>query len=129
STTGVTVTTSTSTSTTSSSTTSSTAAVTTTSTTSSSVTTTSATTTSTSSTTTTSVAPPLLSTTAIFLCDPATCPLAPATAALTQGLLDDAGNAFSSFSAPSVSTAGDIAFSSPVGSTGFHRSALYIPQF
>ncbi|HSV08620.1 MAG TPA: choice-of-anchor tandem repeat NxxGxxAF-containing protein, partial [Candidatus Binatus sp.] len=88
----------------------------------------SATTTSTSSTTTTSVAPPLLSTTGIFLCDPATCPVAPATAAVTKGLLDDAGNAFSSFSTPGVSTAGDIAFSSRVGSPGFHGSGVYIRQ-
>ena len=129
--TSTTVTTSTSTSTSSTSstsTTSSTAVVTTTSTTSSSVTTSSATTTSTSSTTTTSVAPPLLSTTGIFLCDPATCPVAPATAAVTKGLLDDAGNAFSSFSTPGVSSAGDIAFSSRVGSPGFHGSGVYIRQ-
>src|SRR5262249_60937691 len=104
---------------------SSTAVVTTTSTTSSSVTTSSTTSTSTSSTTTTSLAPPLPSTTGIFLCDPATCPLAPATAAVTKGLLDDAGNAFSSFSTPSVSTAGGTAFSSPGGGPGLPPSAAY----
>ena len=47
---------------------------------------------------------------------------------MTKGLLDDAGNAFSSFSTPSVSTAGDIAFSSRVGSPGFHGSGVYIRQ-
>jgi hypothetical protein len=116
--------TSTSTSSTSStSTTSSTAIVTTTS---SSVTTSSVTTTSTSSTTTSTATPPLLATTAIFLCDPATCPAAPATAAVTRGVLDDAGNAFSTFSSPGVSLAGDITFSSRVAQPGFHGSGVYI---
>jgi len=84
------------------------------------------TTTSTSSTTTSTVTPPLLVTTGVFLCDPATCPAAPANAAVTRGELDDAGNALSTFSNPGVSNLGDVAFSSRVSRPGFHGSGVYI---
>ncbi|HJQ83612.1 MAG TPA: hypothetical protein VKA21_06030 [Candidatus Binatia bacterium] len=47
----------------------------------------------------------------LYVCDPATCPLAPADDAITQGNFDDDGNVFRTFSGPAVSDVGDIAFS------------------
>lgn len=69
----------------------------------------------------------LLTSSILWVCNPATCPLAPAIAGVQQGDLDDDSNAFRSFSPPGVSDAGDIAFSSKSQpSTGGTRDGVYI---
>jgi hypothetical protein len=60
--------------------------------------------------------------TALFVCDPATCPAASPTEAIGIGELDGSGNALRTFSAPSISDAGDLVFNTrltggPAGST------------
>jgi hypothetical protein len=52
----------------------------------------------------------ILSNSVLYLCDSATCPAAPAEAAVIQGQTDPDGNAFKYFSTPAVSDAGDMAF-------------------
>lgn len=55
-----------------------------------------------------------LTTAYLYLCDPATCPLAPAEPAASLGQADDDGNVFKTFSAPGVSDSGDVGFSARV---------------
>jgi hypothetical protein len=65
----------------------------------------------------------------VYLCDPVTCPAAPATAAVTAGQVDDDGNAFRTFSRSDVSDVGDVAFSAKVTPpTGGTRDGLYIRE-
>jgi len=52
----------------------------------------------------------ILSNSVLYLCDFATCPAAPAEAAVNQGQADPDGNVFKYFSTPAVSDAGDMAF-------------------
>jgi hypothetical protein len=54
----------------------------------------------------------------LFLCDPATCPAAPADAPVQQGDDDGNGNTFRSFSSPVLSDAGDMAFQAQTKTPG-----------
>jgi hypothetical protein len=67
----------------------------------------------------------LLSTTGLYVCDPVTCPAAPADAAVLKGEVDDDGNAFNRLSTPVISNAGDIAFSARLR-LGTSRYGVYI---
>jgi len=63
----------------------------------------------------------------LFMCDPAICPAASPIAAVELGENDGSGNAFRFFSAPSVSSAGDLAFNARVsGGTIGLSNGLYI---
>lgn len=67
----------------------------------------------------------LLTTNALYSCDPSTCPASPAVAAVKVGDTDPVGNAFRRMSSPSVSDAGDMVFSATTtGPAGLIR-ALY----
>ncbi len=49
-------------------------------------------------------------TSAVYRCDPGTCPASPALALVIRGDLDGNGNAFRTFSPPAISAARDVAF-------------------
>jgi hypothetical protein len=61
----------------------------------------------------------------LFVCDPVSCPASPADAAVLAGDVDDGANVFVALSTPSLSAAGDIAFSSRIRGAG-PRSGVYI---
>jgi hypothetical protein len=64
----------------------------------------------------------------LFLCDPATCPAASPTVAVTVGEEDapGSGTVFRTFSAPSVSDAGDLAFVTRLSTLNGSSNAVYI---
>lgn len=64
---------------------------------------------------------------ALFMCDQALCPAASPVDAVQLGQDDGAGNAFRSFSEPSVSNAGDLAFNARLGGgLGGSSNGVYI---
>ncbi len=63
----------------------------------------------------------------LYLCDPATCPTSPATAAVSQGQVDVDGNVLRTFSPPAVDDLGEIAFSAKVATFGGQtKDGLYL---
>lgn len=68
----------------------------------------------------------LLVNTNLYVCDIATCPAAPAEAAVLQGTTDPGGNPFTGFGPPAVSDAGDMAFKAGASSPGGRVHGIYV---
>ncbi len=63
----------------------------------------------------------------LFICDPVTCPAAPATAAVLQGTPDPAGNIYEGFREPDLSDAGVLAFRAQSrGADGEKKNGMYV---
>jgi hypothetical protein len=68
----------------------------------------------------------LLVNTNLYVCDVATCPVAPAEAAVLQGTTDPGGNAFTGFGPPAVSDSGDVAFTAGARGPGGRVRGMYV---
>jgi hypothetical protein len=68
----------------------------------------------------------LLVNTNLYVCDIATCPAAPAEAAVLQGTTDPGGNPFTGFGPPAVSDAGDMAFKAGTRGPAGRAHGIYV---